>query len=220
MSTKKWPRYDEIKSETLLAKRCVVVKRFARSVCPCNSSPRYFAAFLLNSDTVFLFPFVRVHILCFPSSYLILSSTKNPIVPSFSPLSFLLSSPRNLFALLFPPYLFDFVRVSAHLFPCIIPTTYYTNTRRKRRGFDASFLVYTVSRIVLRTRPEIRPRRAMYHLIDSKLRVTVSNHCLASCIHPLPSFSVVFSSTRRSWINLFHLLSSPDEWGPGVWLPS
>lgn len=102
MSTKKWPRYDEIKSETLLAKRCVVVKRFTRSVCPCNSSPRYFAAFLLNSDTVFLFPFVRVHILCFPSSYLILSSTKNPIVPRSPPSPFFFLH-QETFLLYFSP---------------------------------------------------------------------------------------------------------------------
>lgn len=114
MSTKKWPRYDEIKSETLLAKRCVVVKRFTRSVCPCNSSPRYFAAFLLNSDTVFLFPFVRVHILCFPSSYLILSSTKNPIVPRSPPSPFFFLH-QETFLLYFSPPIFSTSSAFPHI---------------------------------------------------------------------------------------------------------
>ena len=141
MAALRWNKKRNVISETL--RRSEKVRPLG---LPCNSSPRYFAAFLLNSDTVFLFPFVRVHILCFPSSYLILSSTKNPIVLRSSPSPIFFLHQEN-FLLYFPPppNLFDFVRVSAHLFPCIIPATYYTNTRRKRRGFDASFLVYTVS---------------------------------------------------------------------------
>ena len=97
MAALRWNKKRNVISETL--RRSEKVRPLG---LPCNSSPRYFAAFLLNSDTVFLFPFVRVHILCFPSSYLILSSTKNPIVLRSSPSPIFFLHQEN-FLLYFPP---------------------------------------------------------------------------------------------------------------------
>lgn len=215
MAALRWNKKRNVISETL--RRSEKVRPLG---LPCNSSPRYFAAFLLNSDTVFLFPFVRVHILCFPSSYLILSSTKNPIVLRSSPSPIFFLHQENFLLYFPPPPIFSTSSAFPHICFLVLYRQRIIRIHVEKDAVSMRVSLFIRFRIVLRTRPEIRPRRAMYHLIDSKLRVTVSNHCLASCIHPLPSFSVVFSSTRRSWINLFHLPPSTDEWGSGVWLPS